>query len=285
VLVIDNCSGDDTRRVAEEFQGRFTHFRYVFEPELGLSNAKNRATRECTGHYIAFLDDDAVAGRHWLSSMLEAFSSGDAQLACVGGPIRPIWERPRPPWLSDALLPYFSVGCDYGAGRYLDGTREYLWGGNMALRVSELKRHGGFRRELGRSGSTLISGEEILLQQRFQAYGLKLYFHPLVEIEHHVLEDRLATPRWVERRAYAQGVSDAVMASLAGAEQSRAPLIALTTTLVRLAGSPKQLLSLSRPLGAQKMVETRCEALRRIGRIREYARQIVSVRREARPGT
>lgn len=80
VLVIDNCPAtDQTRRVVERFAG----VRYVMEPAKGLDNARNRALREAQTEIVAFIDDDAVADRHWLSAILRPFA--DPEVGCVTG--------------------------------------------------------------------------------------------------------------------------------------------------------------------------------------------------------
>src|SRR5579872_886035 len=47
VLVVDNNSTDQTREIADEFCRQYPgRFRYVFEPQQGLSNARNTGVRE-----------------------------------------------------------------------------------------------------------------------------------------------------------------------------------------------------------------------------------------------
>src|SRR5712691_696604 len=70
VLVVDNNSNDQTRKVVEEFchqnPGRF---RYLFEPQPGLSYARNAGIREARGDIIAFMDDDVIVEPTWLQNL------------------------------------------------------------------------------------------------------------------------------------------------------------------------------------------------------------------------
>src|ERR1035438_1397841 len=66
VLVVDNNSKDRTRAVTNEFCHRHPgRFRYIFEPQQGLSNARNAGIREARGEGIAFMDDDETVGPGW----------------------------------------------------------------------------------------------------------------------------------------------------------------------------------------------------------------------------
>ncbi|MBI3795924.1 MAG: glycosyltransferase family 2 protein [Deltaproteobacteria bacterium] len=56
LLVIDDGSDDDTAAVVHEFNG----VRYVFQPNRGVSAARNRGVALSTGELLAFLDSDDV---------------------------------------------------------------------------------------------------------------------------------------------------------------------------------------------------------------------------------
>ena len=80
LVVIDNASTDSTADQVRPFldTGRL---RYVLEPELGISFARNTGWREAAGRYIAYLDDDAVASPGWLSAIEKAADSMRARWA------------------------------------------------------------------------------------------------------------------------------------------------------------------------------------------------------------
>ncbi|MEE8471432.1 MAG: glycosyltransferase family A protein [Dehalococcoidia bacterium] len=59
VIVVDNGSTDNTRAVVEGFD-HIANLRYVYEPILGLSQARNTGWQNARGEYIAFMDDDAI---------------------------------------------------------------------------------------------------------------------------------------------------------------------------------------------------------------------------------
>jgi len=59
LIVVDDGSTDDTRRVVDTFGERI---RYVYQDNAGLSSARNTGLRFATGKYILFLDADDVLG-------------------------------------------------------------------------------------------------------------------------------------------------------------------------------------------------------------------------------
>ena len=84
VLIIDNNSTDDTKRIALDFCGKNTNFKYIFEEKQGLSHARNRAIDEAKGTYIAYIDDDAIADKEWVKNILDAIKT-DSSMVAFGG--------------------------------------------------------------------------------------------------------------------------------------------------------------------------------------------------------
>ena len=61
-LLIDDGSTDATRALAEGYQARDARFRYMYQPNGGMSAARNHGLRLARGQYIQFLDaDDLLA--------------------------------------------------------------------------------------------------------------------------------------------------------------------------------------------------------------------------------
>jgi glycosyltransferase involved in cell wall biosynthesis len=85
VLVVDNNSSDQTKAVAESFNGRL-NMNYVFEPVQGTSTARNTGIKHAQGDLIVYLDDDCIAERDWLHYMEIPFIM-DPSIGMVGGQI------------------------------------------------------------------------------------------------------------------------------------------------------------------------------------------------------
>src|SRR5579863_10079992 len=69
VLVVDNNSKDRTRSVVEEFSSVYPRFRYLFEGQQGLSNARNAGIAAARGRVLAFTDDDVIIDPGWLLNL------------------------------------------------------------------------------------------------------------------------------------------------------------------------------------------------------------------------
>ena len=59
LLIVDDCSTDDTERVVDTFSDRRIRY-YKNSKNLGAALSRNRALREARGEWIAFLDSDDV---------------------------------------------------------------------------------------------------------------------------------------------------------------------------------------------------------------------------------
>lgn len=56
--IVDDGSFDDTRLVAQEFVRLDSRFKYTYQPNFGLSAARNKGLMLSSGRYIQFLDAD-----------------------------------------------------------------------------------------------------------------------------------------------------------------------------------------------------------------------------------
>jgi glucosyl-dolichyl phosphate glucuronosyltransferase len=209
IIVVDNASTDNTRAVVTAFAQR-GNVRYVHEPRLGLNHARNAGWRSATGTYVAYLDDDAVAESGWLAAIRDGFAIA-GRTAIIGGPVAPIWEAPRPSWLSDEAAVALTILDWGGALRPLAQVpNEWLVGVNFALSVALLRELGGFDPRLERWGNRLLSNGDTYIQRLAQQRGYACVYHPQMQVRHLVPAARL-TQRWFVRRYYWQGMSDAVM--------------------------------------------------------------------------
>ena len=160
--------------------------RYVFEPKMGASRARNRGARECTGEVIAYLDDDCEPQMDWLKAIADEFA--DPHVAVVTG-------RIRPTEIDGATEQQDSIGLlDCGPGyRKLDAdTRDWFelvnfgalsGGGNMAIRRTAFERLGGFDERLGR-GAPQDGNEEPRAYLELIDRGYCAVYTPNAVVEH-----------------------------------------------------------------------------------------------------
>jgi len=214
VLVVDNRSTDSTSAICQSFQEKFVHFRYIYEPVQGLSKARNTGWQSTQSSYIAYLDDDAIPCTEWVEAILKVFETVQPQPASIGGPIYPLWEIPRPDWITTWMETLFTM-LDAGSIPRWFKDDEYPWGANVIYRRDALEQAGGFCEDLGRKGKLLLSGEETLLNATLKAQGEGFYYCPQASVSHWVPKERI-NPDWLIQRSYWQGYSVALVDSLVG---------------------------------------------------------------------
>ncbi len=192
VLVVDNNSSDQTREVVEESCHRYPgRFRYVFEPQQGLSRARNAGIREARGDVLAFMDDDVTVAATWLQSLTASLHDG--KWAGAGGRILPEETFSPPRWLAMGS-PYYMGGALFAHFDLGDNPHELSQaphGTNMAYRKEVFEKYGGFRTDLGRCGSNTMSNEDTEFGRRLMSAGERLWYEPSAVVYHPVPEDRL----------------------------------------------------------------------------------------------
>ena len=267
VLVVDNGSADDTPAVVRAFAEALP-LRYLVEPTLGLCHARDRGWREARGRLVAYLDDDAVAEPGWLAAVRAAFARSP-DVGVAGGPVRPIWEAPPPPWLSEHAARALTI-VDWPGGPKLlpDVGREWLVGANMAAPRAVLEAVGGFHPRLDRIGRNMLSSGDVFLQQQLLERGWTVAYEPAMAVGHAVTPARL-TKRWFRRRYYWQGISDAVMQQIVQAPPP--PRAACVRDAARRAAgllrSPAQLRALLLPTDDPARFTEKCFAWIAVGHV------------------
>jgi glycosyltransferase involved in cell wall biosynthesis len=267
VIVVDNCSANDsTKQVVDKFLP-YTNVRYIYEPTLGLSYARNTGWRAARGKYAAYLDDDAVACSGWLQKIIETFESVQPRPGCVGGKAIPIWEGARPPWLSDWLLHGLTLlNWTDTPHRIEDIRTEWLVGANIAFQVDLLQHLGGFTSKLDRVGTNLLSSGDVFLEKQIMKEGFTCHYQPEISIGHHITQSRL-TQAWFTRRYYWQGVSDSVMEMLEVAPSRLKRYLLATRRAGRLLRSPGKLVDLVLAGNHPDRFTTKCFTLIELGHI------------------
>jgi glycosyltransferase involved in cell wall biosynthesis len=183
VLVVDNNSNDQTRKVVEGFCRRFSgRFRYVFEPKQGKSYALNTGIGQAAGDVVAFIDDDVEADPHWLHNLTAPLICGE--WAGVGGRILPEAGFVPQRWMDVrsrrglAPLAVFDLGIEAGE------LKEAPFGTNMAFRKEVFERYGEFRIDLGPQPGSEIRSEDSEFGSRLLAAGQHLWYEPSAVIYH-----------------------------------------------------------------------------------------------------
>jgi glycosyltransferase involved in cell wall biosynthesis len=243
VIVVDNNSSDDTRAVVDSrVAGYPVPLRYVFERAQGRSHALNTGIATCSAPILVFTDDDVLVAGGWLDAAIAPLlAAGDIEY--TGGPVRPLWEAPRPEWLSPDKSDLWGTIAilDYGNEAFVfEERRRVPLGANMAARRTLFDRIGLFSARLGRTGQRLLGQEVPELLARARAAGARGLYVPEMIVDHHVPASRLQKS-YFRRWWYGKGISRAELDRLQplnelGVDLSRAKqLFGMPRFMIRLA--------------------------------------------------
>jgi glycosyltransferase involved in cell wall biosynthesis len=158
IIVVDNASTDGTKGVV----ARYPAVTYLFEPEKGITRARQRGFVGSTGDIIAYVDADTLPVEDWIEQIWKQFGD-DEHLACLSGPysfydvcgIRKIIANG---WFV-AARPIFRI------------TGYMIVGGNFAIRRTVLEKMGGFNQSIE------FYGEDVDIAKRALKHG-KVMFDP-----------------------------------------------------------------------------------------------------------
>ena len=206
LIVIDNNSSDDTRRVVESCPPLFGQKPvYLHEPEVGQCAARNRGLQLVSGDLVGFLDDDEQVDRRWFATVRELFE--DAEIDFISGPYKPAWTVEPPAWLPrayPAVIGWVEAGDQVLTyGKNYDGI---MMGGNGVVRRALVDAVGPFNTALGRIGRQLTAGEDADYYQRLLAAGARGLYVPRLIIYHHIPKERV-TKGYHRRWCFYRGIS------------------------------------------------------------------------------
>ncbi len=69
-IVVDDGSTDDTKEIVAGFMAVDERFRYLYQPNKGMSAARNAGMREASGAYLQFLDADDLLERRKIEAQV-----------------------------------------------------------------------------------------------------------------------------------------------------------------------------------------------------------------------
>lgn len=155
-----------------------TRSRNVVEPNRNPATRRNRGVSVAAGELLAFLDDDAVADPHWLSTAA-AYLDRHPEVLAIGGP------DPAPPdssiaeLISDTLLATPHIGSGVAAHENRRGVFDVRHASDVAL-VNLFVRRGAFT---GFDESIGYIGEDTALLEQLMQRG-RVVYHDGVRVSH-----------------------------------------------------------------------------------------------------
>ena len=132
IIVIDNASTDNTREVAEKFEG----VKVIYEGQKGVVCARQRGFMESKGEVIAFMDADSYFMDGWPEFIEKEFQK-DENLVSLSG-ICKYYDTPM--WQNVMIWIYWNIFAmpTYWVLGYM------MISGNFVMRRTVLQKMGGF---------------------------------------------------------------------------------------------------------------------------------------------
>ena len=186
VLIVENVPVSSATRELVEHRGEdFFRLRYLREDHPGQSWARNSGLAAVSTPIVAFVDDDVLVDRRWLSALVDSFYAAD-DVGCVTGLILPAELETRAQALFEEYGGFnkgferriFDLGDNRPDDPLFPFTAGRLGSGaSMAFSADVLRDVGGFDLPLG-TGSPPSGGEDLTAFRKVILAGHRLVYQP-----------------------------------------------------------------------------------------------------------
>lgn len=202
LLVNNNCTDDTDAVIAKHAEG--LPIRRLFEPQQGISHARNCVIAAADGDLVLWTDDDVLVDRNWMAEFVAAAEKWPSA-AFFGGTIEPWFAVEPPRWIRahfERLHAAFAV-LQLGDGIQQLAANQDLYTANLAVRTHVLKQF-SFDPRLGRVGPSQVRGEDTVLVASLWAAGHQGVWVGTARVRHYIPPERL-TRRHVWDFSYGYG--------------------------------------------------------------------------------
>lgn len=219
VLVIDNGSIDETRKVAKEYQTKIRNYRYIYDARPGLHVGRNRGILESRGEIVGYLDDDVILFPDWINTVLSAFE--DESVMYVEGSVIPYdmslltrrfrtkHERRR-----GSYHYIYSISCYWESGITEKDTRVHrapigsFFGANSVYRKSVLLTCRGFHPDGMPNDLLMYRGDgEVYIARYIIENKLKAMYYAQASVYHMIDMNRISDS-YINYMYFRNGISD-----------------------------------------------------------------------------
>ena len=168
IIVSDDSDTDLTRQLISR---EFPTVRWIRGPRRGPAANRNFAARSASGDQLAFIDDDCIPGKQWVSNVRSA--------------------------LSAAVLVEGRTICSDKTGKVLEEVVEnhfggLLWSCNFGIHRDLFMELAGFDEDFAEAG-----GEDLEFAWRVKKHGIPIHFAPEAIVYHPARHLKIG--RWIYR--------------------------------------------------------------------------------------
>lgn len=157
IIVVNNNSTDKTKEISE----KFPEVKVVFEPQKGLTRARQKGLEVATGDLIAYIDADTRLHPLWLKTV-ENFFSKYPEAVSLSGPYR-YYDGSIPKNFFQHITWWVGAPINYYMAGYM------ILGGNFIAKKEALLKTGGFDKKIE------FYGEDTDIARRLSKHGKVIF--------------------------------------------------------------------------------------------------------------
>ena len=195
IIIVDNNSHDKSRQIIDQYQTKYSKLiKKIYLPKnIGFGQGNNVAIKASTAKYVVLLNNDCIANRHWLLSLVKLADS-DEKIFSVSSKIKRYPKRLNQIQNAGSIVFQDGYGRDIGAivtqghqqlyeiddGQYNQAREVYSTCGASALyRKSILDKIGYF------DDNYFMYYEDTELSERARLAGYQNFYSPKSVVYHH----------------------------------------------------------------------------------------------------
>lgn len=198
ILILDNCSTDNTRAISEEYWQTLNSeksIRFIDVPTPGLSAARQRGVNEAQYSIIVFCDDDNHLDVKYVSRSYQLMTLYD-NVGIIGGWVKPKLARNPGNWIAD-FYPALAIGMQGEGAQYV----KWVFGAGMVIRkeIFDKLNNAGIKLMLSdRVGFKQTSGGDAELCVIVSFLGYQIYYSPELQMHHAISPHRLSKSAFIK---------------------------------------------------------------------------------------
>jgi glycosyltransferase involved in cell wall biosynthesis len=213
LIAVDNRSTDDSHSIMLSYKDTLP-LDVLQEPVPGKNRALNRAVDFAIGgaesDLFVFCDDDVLVPENWLVEW-RAVADAHLEYTTFAGKVLPHWPFEPPEWIARLVLIGVVFALHDADMREGECNTRYMFGPNMAIRLSVFRSGVRFNANIGPNGSPAYAmGSETDLGIRLARLGHKCWFSERPSVRHLIRPEQMDV-HWVLERGYRYGLGAAIM--------------------------------------------------------------------------
>jgi glucosyl-dolichyl phosphate glucuronosyltransferase len=204
LILVDNGSSDDTWNAISQLASRDDHVHPLRETRKGAHFARNNGALAAKGEILYFTDDDMLAERNLLTSIVEGFEV-DPKVASVTGKVLPRWDTEPPVWVLEHCRNALLSLNDLGESLIISDEDPGVFSCHQAVKRDVFMQAGGFNPD---TNAELFTGDnETGLNIKIRQIGYRFAYVGNA-VTHHMIPASRMTQSYLNGRMADQGFCD-----------------------------------------------------------------------------